>query len=102
MFVLTSLSESLGVVYLEAMATKTPVVGTDVLGVSEVIVDGVTGFLVPAKLPDVLAEKITLLLSDKDRSKDFGENARKIVENKFSLRLQAESLIKMWSTKIDH
>ena len=63
-FVLTSHNEGLGLVVVEAMAAGKPVVATDVGGVSEVVVDGQTGILLPAGEPLRMAEAILRLISD--------------------------------------
>jgi D-inositol-3-phosphate glycosyltransferase len=63
--VMPSHYESFGMVALEAMACGTPVIASQVGGLSFTVQDGVTGFLVPGRDPPALAEKITLLLKDK-------------------------------------
>lgn len=62
--VMPSYYESFGMVALEAMACGTPVIASQVGGLSFTVQDGVTGFLVPDRDPPALAEKITLLLKD--------------------------------------
>ncbi|MFQ6058708.1 MAG: glycosyltransferase [Anaerolineae bacterium] len=56
--------ESFGMVALEAMACGAPVIASDVGGLSFLVEDGRTGFLVPEKDPPALADKLHLLLSD--------------------------------------
>ncbi len=64
-FVLPSLyGESFGIVLLEAMASKTPVVASNDGGIREVVKNGKTGFLVKRGSAEKLAEKIIELLSD--------------------------------------
>ncbi len=62
--VMPSYYESFGMVALEAMACGTPVIASQVGGLSFTVQDGITGFLVPERDPTALAEKITLLLKD--------------------------------------
>ncbi|MDE3088586.1 MAG: glycosyltransferase [Chloroflexota bacterium] len=62
--VMPSLYESFGMVALEAMACGTPVVASDVGGLSYLVRDGETGFLVPERDPRALANCLTLLLRD--------------------------------------
>lgn len=71
----SSLTEGLPLNLLEAMAQGKPVVATSVGGVPEVIVEGKTGFMVPVRSPDKLAEKIVTLLQDDDLRNRFGENS---------------------------
>ncbi len=66
LFVLPSLSESFGIVNIEAMASGLPIVTTNVGGLPEIVKNGVNGFLVEPKNPEALAEKILLVLNDKD------------------------------------
>lgn len=61
-FVLTSLEEAFGLVYAEALLAGTPVIGSDVGGVPEIIEDGVTGVLVPPRDHGRLSSAISMLL----------------------------------------
>jgi glycosyltransferase involved in cell wall biosynthesis len=63
-FVLPSLWEGVPIALLEAMAAGLPVIATKVGGVPEVVVDGVTGILVPPADPDALAQAIIRVSSD--------------------------------------
>jgi glycosyltransferase involved in cell wall biosynthesis len=74
-------------VILEAMAAKVPVVATDVGGVSEVLLDGVTGLLVPLDNPQILAQKIISILTDPDKAAQFGREGRKRVGEHFSIEM---------------
>ena len=66
MVVMPSHYESFGLVALEAMAMGTPVIASEVGGLAFVVRDGETGFHVPSRDPEALAEKIYALLSDQD------------------------------------
>ena len=68
----------------EAELMKNPVVATDVGGISEAIIDGVTGFLVEAGNHEQYIEKLKLLLDNKIQAKQMGEAGRKFVEEKFN------------------
>lgn len=65
-FVLPSEYEGFGIVFMEAMACGTPVVGTDVGGVPTAVADGETGYLVAQDDVEGLAGRIGELLSDQD------------------------------------
>jgi len=84
-FVLPSLSEGLPLAVLEALALRKPVVATSVGGIPEIVEDGVTGYLVPPKDPQALADKILLLLRDPRTAASFGQAGRKTVEEAFGL-----------------
>jgi len=72
---LSSLNEGTPVSLIEAMAAGRATVATDVGGVSDVVEDGVTGLLVPAKQPKALAEAILRLLGDDALRTSLGERA---------------------------
>jgi glycosyltransferase involved in cell wall biosynthesis len=83
---LTSFSEGLSITLLESMRCGVPVVATRVGGNPEVVVDGVTGYLVPLGDVPAFASKTVKLLLDRDLRKHMGEEARRHVERHFSLR----------------
>lgn len=83
--VLPSVSESFGRVLIEAMAMAKPVVASRVGGVPEVVVDGVTGFLVPPGDSKILAEAIMSLISDPQKATRFGRMGKIRVQKMFDL-----------------
>lgn len=85
MSVLPSRSEGLPNVVLEAMAVGVPVIATAVGGVPEVVVDGVTGLLVPAADPSVLAAAIERLLAEPALAARLGAAGRQLVVERFSM-----------------
>jgi glycosyltransferase involved in cell wall biosynthesis len=91
-FVLPSLWEGLPVALVEAMASELPVIATAVSGTSQVVVDGVTGWLVPPGDTTALALAMTELLSDPARAAAMGAAGRERVVASFSARAQAEQL----------
>jgi len=77
--------DPLGRVILEGMIFRKPVIATNHGRPVETIEDGVSGFLVETGNPMALAEKISFLLGKKEIAIRIGENARKRVEEKFSI-----------------
>lgn len=67
-----------------AYAFKKPVVATDVGSIPEVVEDGRTGYIVPPKNPQKLAEAIIDLLRDKEKRREMGENGYKKTEGELS------------------
>ena len=70
---------------MEAMAARLPVIGTDVAGTQELVIDGVTGYLVSAKQPHRLAERLRHLLSDPVLRTQMGVAGRQRIQDHFSL-----------------
>lgn len=84
-FTLTSTTECLPMALLEAMACARPAVCTAVGGVAEVLTDGVTGYLVPPRDPERLADRVMRLLSDPAAARRMGRAGRRRVEAEFGL-----------------
>jgi glycosyltransferase involved in cell wall biosynthesis len=72
-------SELLGLVALEAMASGTPVIASRLGGLPEIVEDGVTGYLVPPGDVAGLRERLTQVLADPVAAARLGSNARKAV-----------------------
>ncbi|MGC8785690.1 MAG: glycosyltransferase family 4 protein [Armatimonadota bacterium] len=90
LMVLPSLTEGMPNVILEAFAYKTPVVATAVGGVPELVKDGETGWLVPPRNPQALAQAIVEALSHPEEARRRAENAyRHLVEN-FTVEKQVD------------
>jgi D-inositol-3-phosphate glycosyltransferase len=75
MVVVPSHYESFGMVALEAMACGTPVIASEVGGLAFVVRDGVTGFHVPERDPEALANRIELLFTDEVLRMRLGRRA---------------------------
>ena len=76
--------EPLGLTILEAMASKTPVVVTRKGGIPLAVKDGYNGLFVRSRNSNQIAEAVNKLLEDENLRKKMGDNARKIVEEKFT------------------
>jgi glycosyltransferase involved in cell wall biosynthesis len=79
-FCLPSVQEGFGIAFLEAMAAGLPVVACRAAAVPEVVLDGVTGQLVPPRDPDALARALVGLLRDRDRARALGQEGRRRAE----------------------
>ena len=91
LFVLPSLWEGLGLVFLEAMAVGLPVVATRVSAVPEVVSDGETGWLVPPGDPEALADALAAGLADPDECRRRGAAGRRRLLEHFALpRMMAQ------------
>lgn len=83
-FILPSLYEGMPKALLEAMACGLPVVGTDVVGINEVIEDGETGLLCDTEAT-AIHETVTKLMEDEVLREQLGTNARKEIVENYSL-----------------
>ncbi|MBZ0168797.1 Glycosyltransferase, group 1 family protein [Candidatus Methylomirabilis lanthanidiphila] len=97
-FVLSSLWEGMSNSLLEAMAAGKPVVATDVGGGSEVVLEGKTGFLVPPKDPEALADAVLRLLAAPDLARNLGVAGRVRVESKFTLEIMVARLEELYDS----
>lgn len=85
-FVLSSLWEGLPGVVLEAMASGLPVVATDVGGTSELVEDGINGYIVTPGNPVMMANAVEKLINmDVESRRKIGNIGREIVQKKFTV-----------------
>jgi len=84
-FVFPGFEESLGMVFLEAQSCGLPVVAFDNGGISEVVVNNKTGFLVPLNNLDKFVRSIKLFLTKKDLRRKMGDSACEYVKKKHDL-----------------
>lgn len=101
LFACPSVYEPFGIINLEAMACKTPVVASRVGGILETVVDGETGVLVEPANSQALADGINSLLRNPERVKAYGENGRKRVEQHFSWSYIAQQTEQMYRELIE-
>jgi starch synthase len=108
-FCCPSVYEPFGIINLEAMACRAPVVASATGGILEVVADGTTGYLVPFEQDPVtsfplkpdkfardLAGKISDLLANPEKARRFGEAGRKRVEETFAWSSIANQTIKLY------
>ena len=113
-FCCPSVYEPFGIINLEAMACRAPVVASATGGIKEVVVDGETGYLVPfdqdpitsfptnpEKFARDLAASINSLLSDPEKCRQFGDAGRRRVEEIFSWTAIAQQTIRLYERLIE-
>jgi glycosyltransferase involved in cell wall biosynthesis len=80
-------TETLTQVIPQALAMGKPVVATDVGGISDVVVNQVTGLLVPPRDAKVMAEAILWMMSQKEEGRRFAQAGRCLVMERYSLEV---------------
>ncbi|MBW4634645.1 MAG: glycosyltransferase family 4 protein [Iphinoe sp. HA4291-MV1] len=96
-FVMSSFAEGIPVVLMEAMAAGVPVVATQIAGISELVEDGVNGYLVPPGDTVSLTECIAKLLGDDEMRAAFGTAGRAKVEKDFNIHHEVARLHRLIS-----
>ncbi|OGC76989.1 MAG: hypothetical protein A2145_03605 [candidate division Zixibacteria bacterium RBG_16_40_9] len=93
-------TEGLGVVLIEALNYKKPVVASNVGGITDIVIDGKTGLLVPEKNSEELAVALKKILKDENLATKLGEQGYNYVKEKFSWDRIIRELKKVYSEAI--
>jgi len=96
LYVSSSWSEGLGTSVLEALACETPVVATVAGGVPEMVMPGETGYLVPNRDPDALAEAIIESLGNREHARAMARAGRELVERQFVTARMVEGTLRVY------
>lgn len=97
-FCLPSWWEAMPLSVLEAMAASLPVVATDVGDVGRLVADGETGYVVPAKSPEALADALRTVLIDPELRRRIGDAARRRAQEHFSSQVTARRVSDLYLT----
>lgn len=100
-FVLPSLSEGLSIATIEAMAKERPVIVTDSGGPTEIVDEGRTGFVVPPKDPEAIAQRVIQLINDPNLAQTLGKQAKIAVQNKFDLKSTISTYADLYLTCLE-
>jgi glycosyltransferase involved in cell wall biosynthesis len=92
-YVLPSYREGTPRTVLEAMAMGRPIVTTDVPGCRNTVIDGINGFLVPARDSARLAKAMRCFLDDPELAHRMGTESRRLVEERFDARVVAKAVV---------
>lgn len=95
--VLATFTEGISNSVMEYMALGKPVIITEGGGSGELVSDGLNGYLIPPKSPQILAEKIKYLLMHEDKAGEFGDKSKNIIISKFSIESMVNSYIDIYS-----
>ena len=85
----------------EALAVETPVIGTELEGKPELIIDGETGYLVPPRNPEALAQAVLRMIENPARAKAMARAGRKRVETEFSLTAKIDRTEALYRRLLD-
>jgi len=99
-FVMSSFAEGVPVVLMEAMMAGLPVVATQIAGVSELVVEGVNGLLVPPSDVVALGDRIQTLLKDKSLRTRLGQQGQQKVRMEFNIHVEAEKLYRLMANAV--
>ncbi len=89
--------ESFGMVALEAMACGTPVIASEVGGLGFLVRDGETGFTIPDRDPEMLCDKLQVLIGDTDLRAKLGRQAAEYARS-YAWPLIAERLVRVYES----
>lgn len=97
-----SVEESFGVSILESLACEVPVVASNVGGIPELIIDGITGYMVPPGNIDQAVMALEKLILNNKLRKDFGRNGRQFVIENYEWSKCLNSMINSYLSIISY
>ena len=97
LLIVPSLMEGLPIAILEAMACAKPVVASRVGGIPEVVIDGITGYLVEPDSIEGFVQNVRTLIQNPGLAATFGTAARRVVAHKFTLNKHLRRLARVYS-----
>jgi glycosyltransferase involved in cell wall biosynthesis len=95
-FAMSSITEGLGTSLIDAMAAGKPIVATRAGGIPEVVVDGETGFLVPPRDHEAMADAIVRLLKDEILRRQMGDAGRARARALFSAERMVQNTLQVY------
>lgn len=101
LFAFPSLNEGMGRALVEAMAVGLPAVATRVGGIPDVVADGETGLLVPARDEAALADALLKLLRDPARRQAYGQAARRSMDERFDVNAMVRAIDRLYDVVWD-
>jgi len=90
--------DGIPIVFMEAMASGVPVIGTSLSGIPELIKDGETGICVEPENPESLKDAIIFFVNNPVKVERMRVNARKLIEKEFNININAKKLRRLFLT----
>jgi glycosyltransferase involved in cell wall biosynthesis len=100
-FCFPTYNDAFPLVILEAMQFSLPVISTFEGGIPDIVIENETGFLVDAQNPEILADKISILLKDKQLRIDMGKKGHERFINNFTLTHFENNIYKTFQAILD-
>lgn len=100
LFVFPSVSEGFGMAAGEAMCMELPVIASHIPSMASLIEDGISGVLVPPADPQALATSIERLIANPENRRRMGREARKRIQERFSIDKVASEIVDVYETLI--
>ena len=91
-FVRPSLSEGMGISFIEAMAAGVPIIATQVGGIKDFLIDGETGLVCNVHDPESITKAVSRLVKDHTLRENIVKNAKKMVEERYDWNLIANEM----------
>lgn len=102
LFVLATHWEGMPLVLLEAMSVGLPTIGSDVIGVNDVLAGTDAGRLVPPANPDALADAIREILQDEETRRSMGERGRALIQSRFTRERMAAQMTQLYESLLEN
>lgn len=101
LFVLSSETEGIPIVLMEAMSKGLPVVATNITGIPELVIHEKTGILVPVKHPQAFANAVEYFINNPSVGIEMGLQARKQIEESFHIVKNVAQLKEIFESKLE-
>jgi glycosyltransferase involved in cell wall biosynthesis len=99
--IMPSINETFGLTIVEAFALKKVVIGSDVGGIPELVINGHTGLLFPARDSSALAEKIVYVYNNREEAQTMAMNGYEYFRKNFTSSIMAEKTIQYYASLIE-
>lgn len=100
LFILPTYDDCFPLTILEAFEYGIPCIASNEGGISGIIDNGINGFVIPKKDPDILADRISYFIINKKETTEYGKNARNKFQKEYTLQNFEKNIISILSTNI--